>query len=108
MIEEILEDYKKITEKIILNIKNDIDIISLMDQREKLIKELFINENNKEKVKEIYLSKGLLNLDEKLKISIDEEQIKVKEDIRNLHIRKNANNAYEKNKTINNFFNAKI
>ncbi|MPM73191.1 hypothetical protein SDC9_120167 [bioreactor metagenome] len=109
MINYILEDYKKTTEKIIENIKNDLDIDELMKKREELIKELFKNENiDNNDIKELYLTKGLLDLDRKLKLTIEEEQLKVKEEIRNIHKRKNANNAYEKNKRVNNFFSTKI
>jgi predicted RND superfamily exporter protein len=109
MINKILESYKKITENIIINIKNDIDIDALMDKRERLIKELFKDEDiSNDNIKELYLSYGLLELDNKLKRTIEEEQFKVKEEIKNLHRIKNANNAYGNNKRVNSFFNAKI
>lgn len=109
MINDVLENYKKITEEIISNIKNDVDVNNLMDKREELINKLFEDEKiNINNIKEIYLSKGLVDLDKKLEVAIKEEQLKVKEEIRDLHKRKNANNAYEKNRQINNFFNTKI
>lgn len=109
IIDVILEKYKKVTEDIIVNIKNDLDIDELMNKREDLIKELFKDENiNKEEIKKTYLSKGLEELDKKLKLVIEEQQLKVKEEIRNIHKRKNANNAYEKNRRVNNFFSTKI
>jgi len=110
MLENILEEYKIITEYIIQNISNDDkDLNNLMDKREALINELFKHENiNVKEVKQVYISKGLLELNKKLKNSIQEEQIKVKEEIKKLHKMKNANNAYEKNRKINSFFNAKI
>jgi hypothetical protein len=110
MLENILEEYKKITEYIIQNISNDDkDLNNLMDKREKLLNELYKDKDiNLEDVKQLYISKGLLELDEKLKSSIQEEQIKVKEEIKKLHKIKNANNAYEKNRKINSFFSTKI
>ncbi|WP_066892490.1 hypothetical protein [Clostridium nigeriense] len=110
MVENILQEYKKITEYIIQNINNDgKDLNNLMDKREKIINELFKDKNkNLEEIKKIYISKGLLELDKKLKVSIKEEQIKVKEEIKKLHKIKNANNAYEKNRKINSFINIKI
>ncbi|MBS4804717.1 MAG: flagellar protein FliT [Clostridium sp.] len=108
MIDKILDDYKSITEKAIKNIEDDQELIKLMDEREELIKLLFAEDNDREKVKALYLEKDLLSLDKKLKLSIDKERLKVKEEIKNIHKIKNANNAYEKNRRINNFFSTKI
>ncbi len=109
MIHMILDDYKKVTEDIITNLRNELPIDELMDKREALIYKLFDQQDiNKEKIKDLYISKGLLDLDSKLKISIEDQKLKVKEEIRNLHNIKNANNAYEKNRRINSFFSTKI
>lgn len=108
MIEKILEDYKNITEKIIIDISKDEEVLKLMNEREKLIKLLFSTEENKDKIRDLYLSMGLLNLDEELRLAIDKERLKVKEEIRKLHNIKSANNAYDKNRRINNFFSTKI
>lgn len=108
MIDKILDDYKSITEKAIKSIEDDQELIKLMDEREELIKLLFAEDNDREKVKALYLEKGLLSLDKELKLSIDKERLKVKEEIKNIHKIKNANNAYEKNRRINNFFSTKI
>ncbi|KLE15056.1 hypothetical protein [Clostridium sp. C8] len=110
MIKNILQEYKTITEHIVENISNnDKDLNNLMDKREELINELFKDKNiNLEEVRKIYISRGLLELDKKLKASIEEEQTKTKEEIKKLHKVKSANNAYEKNRRINSFFNAKI
>lgn len=109
MVENILESYKKITEEIITNLKNDIDINNLMDEREEMIRKLFEDEKiSKDYIKDLYLSMGLLNLDEELKLILNEEQAKVKEEMRSLHEKKNANNIYGKNINTVNFFNKKI
>lgn len=110
MVENILEEYREVTEYIIQNISNDDnDLNKLMEKREKLINELFkYKDISIEEVKQIYISKGLLELDKKLKYSIEEEQKKVKEEIKKLHKIKSANNAYEKNRRINSFFSTKI
>ena len=108
MIEKILDDYRCITETIINNIDNNEEVLKLMEKREELIKNLFKTENDKDSIRDLYLSKDLLKLDEVLKNLIINEKDKVKEEIDNLHKRKSANNAYEKNRNINNFFNTKI
>lgn len=108
MIEKILDDYKNITKKIIENIDKDEEVIKLMENREEIIKKLCNYENNKEQIKEIFFYQDLISLDRKLKLAIEKEKNRVKEEIRSLHKLKNANNAYEKNRKINNFFNVKI
>ena len=108
MIDSILEEYKRITEKIILSIEKDEEIIKLMEKREDLINSLFNTEEKKEVIRDLYLSKDLLKLDKELKILIDDEKNKVKEEIKKLYKIKNANNIYEKNRKINSFFNTKI
>ena len=69
---------------------------------------MFIYEDDKKKIKELYLAKDLLDLDKELKVSIEKEKLKVMEEIKNIHKIKNANNAYEKNRKINSFINIKI
>ncbi|GAA0085627.1 hypothetical protein UT300007_20660 [Clostridium sp. CTA-7] len=109
MINDILEEYKKTTEEIIEKLQNDLSIDEFMSKREDLLHELFKQEDiSNIEIKELYISKGLLEIDEKLKFSIEEQQLKVKDEIRNLHSMKNANNAYEKNRRINSFFSTKI
>lgn len=108
MIEDILDDYKNITKKIIKVISNDDEVIKLMEEREQLIKSLFSNVETVENIKRIYLNKGLLELDKELKIAIENEKIKVKEELKKIHNQKNAKNAYDRNRPINKFFSTKI
>ncbi|MDU5105250.1 flagellar protein FliT [Clostridium sp.] len=108
MIDELLNEYKSITISIIEKIGNDEEALKLIEKREKLIKKIFTEENNIEEIKKAYLDMNLLDLDEKLKNAIDNEKFLVKEEIRNIHKMKNANNAYGKNRKVNNYFNTKI
>ncbi len=110
MIENILKEYKEITEYIIQNIDNDYENLDkLMDKRQQLIDELFKKSSiDIEEIKQVYVLTGLLELDKKLECTIKEKQEMVKEEIKKIHKIKNANNAYEKNRKINNFFSAKI
>ena len=108
MINELLNEYKSITISIIEKISNDEKALNLMEKRKELIKEIFLEENNREEIKKAYLDMDLLDLDEKLKNAIDNEKFLVKEEIRNIHKMKNANNAYGKNRKVNNYFNTKI
>lgn len=108
MILKNLKEYKEITLSIINGIENEEEALKLLEKREKILKKLFSNENNREEIKKAYLELDLITLDKKLKETIEKERILVKEEIRNLHNIKNANNAYEKNRRVNNFFTAKI
>lgn len=108
MIDSILEEYKQITEKLIQIIDNDEEVIKLMETREEILKQIFNLEINIDVIKKLYLDKGLLKLDNELKIAIENEKLKVKEEIAKIHKLKSANNAYEKNKMLNNFFNTKV
>lgn len=108
MINELLNEYKSITISIIEKIGNDEEALKLIEKREEIIKKIFIEKNNREEIKKAYLDMNLLDLDEKLKYAIDNEKLLVKEEIRNIHKLKNANNAYEKNRKVNNYFNTKI
>ena len=108
MINELLNEYKSITISIIEKISNDEESLKLIEKREEVIKEIFSVGNNIEEIKKAYLDMKLLELDEKLKYTIDNEKILVKEEIKNIHRIKNANNAYEKNRKVNNYFNTKI
>ena len=108
MIDIILEEYKDITERLIKNISNDVEVLELMEKREKLINDLFNKHKNKETIRSLYLSKGLLYLDKELKELILNEKNNIKEEIKNLHKIKNANKVYEKNRNTNSFFSRKI
>lgn len=109
MIDELLNKYKNITETMIINLKNDISIDDLMKKRVQISEDIIIiAKEDVCKANELYKTKGLIALDIKLKALLEEEMKKVKEDIKNLHKGKQANNAYNKNRNINNTFSTKI
>lgn len=109
MIDELLNKYKSITETIIINLKNDISVDNLMEKRiqisEKIIK---FDKEEIYNTKELYKTKGLIELDIKLRELLEKEMKKTKEDIKNLLKGKQANNIYNKNRNINNTFSTKI
>lgn len=108
MILEKLKEYKEITLSIINLIENEEEALKLLDKREKILEKLFSNEDYRDEIKKAYLELDLIALDKKLKETIEKERILVKEEIRSLHNMKNANNAYGKNRRVNNFFTAKM
>ena len=108
MIRELLNEYRNITKYIIENINNDEEALILMEKREDILKELFTNKNNRDEIKELYLEMNLSDLNDRLQIEILKEKSIVKEQMKSIHKRKSANNAYEKNKRVNNVFSTKI
>lgn len=105
MIKESLLQYKKLTEAIIVNIKNHLDTEELMNKRGEILKSLLENENlDKAEIKNIYINLKLEYLDKLLKEEIYKSMKQTKMDINNLKKRKNSNIAYGKSiNTINNF-----
>lgn len=108
MIRELLNEYKEITLAIINGLSNEDDALNLIEKRDVILETLFASENNREEIKKAYLEMDLMALDKELKDVIDKERMLVKQEIRNLHNIKNANNAYEKNRRNNNFFSIQI
>lgn len=108
-IKNILENYRNITEAIIINVQNDIDTENLIKKREALIKTLVEDKSfNKEEVKKNFKDNSLIELDKRLQSLIEEKLQETKQDIKVLNDRKNANNAYNKSRNLNNFFERKI
>ncbi|WP_288221897.1 hypothetical protein [uncultured Clostridium sp.] len=109
MIKESLLQYKKLTEAIIVNIKNDLDTEELMNKRGEILKSLLENENlDKAEIKNIYINLKLEYLDKLLKEEIYKSMKQTKMDINNLKKRKNSNIAYGKSINIINNFNKKV
>ncbi|WP_411170326.1 flagellar protein FliT [Clostridium sp. MB05] len=112
MLEDLLEKYKEITKATLEYLKDDFkleEVDKAMVERELLIKEIFKGDTlANAQIRELYLSKGLLELDNILHDSIEKSQKKIKLEIAELNKRKNASNAYESNKRINSFFSTKI
>lgn len=109
MIEELLNKYKNITETMIINLKNDINIDDLMEKRIQISEDIIIiAKEDLPKANELWKMKGLIELDIKLKTLLEDEMKKVKEDIKNLHKGKQANDAYNKNRNLSNTFSTKI
>ena len=109
MIKDKLLKYKNITEAIIVNIKNDLDVEEFMKKREEILKNLIEDSNfKKEEIKNIYLELKLDDLDRDLKEEISKAIDIKKEEIKNIKNQQNANKAYGRNINTINFFNKKI
>ena len=109
MIKDKLLKYKNITEAIIVNIKNDLDVEEFMKKREEILRDLIEDINlEKEEIKKIYLELKLDDLDRDLKEEISKAIDINKEEIKNIKNQQNANKAYGRNINTINFFNKKI
>ena len=109
MIEDVLNEYKLINEKIINNIKSNLDTDNLFKEKEELIFELINSEKYKiEDVKSNFFKLALDVSDEEVKKCIKDSMISVKKSLYNLKTRKNANNSYNKNINSNSFFSTKV
>lgn len=98
MIKESLIKYKKLTEAIIVNVKNDLDGEDLLIKRgEVLIKLLEDITLSKEEIKNTYIHLNIDKLDKILKEEIDKARERTKEAIKEMNLRKNANQAYGSN-----------
>ncbi|ATD54624.1 hypothetical protein [Clostridium chauvoei] len=108
MVEELLKEYKEITEKAIKEIENEADVDIYLDKREEILKKIFSLGIDRQEIKEIYKKLSIDVIDSNFKNSIIEEQNKVKEEIKKLHKSKNANRVYGSNIRTQSFFNRKI
>lgn len=109
MIEEILNEYKLINEKIINNIKRNLDTDNLFEEKEKLISELI--DSGSYKIEDVRSGFSKLDLevsDKEVKRCIQDSMTEVKKEIYDLKTRKNANNSYNKNINSNSFFSTKV
>lgn len=109
MIKEYLLKYKGLTEAIIVNIKNDLNVDTLMSERgEILIKLLDDKSLSKEEIKNNYVNLGIQKLDKILKYELEKARERNKMAIKEMKQRRNANIAYGKNINNINFLNKKI
>lgn len=96
MINNLFNEYKDITIKIIDEINKEAETECLFELREEIIKEIIRLEPNKETIQNIY-NKLASEVDIELKKVIINEQVKVKDELRDIHNKKNANNIYGNN-----------
>ena len=109
IIEEKLAKYKEITIEIIEKLHCEEDLNYLMDERFEILKELFQDESlNKDEIKVFYEKLEIKAIDEKLKERIQAEQSKIKEEIREIHNRKQASTIYNNHLGKVNFLNKMI
>ena len=105
---EILELYKDISLKLIEEIKEEANTEELMEKRQMLLNKIEKIDLSKEEKKIIGEEVNIFEVEKLVKEAIEEEQRKVKEEIRNIRMKKQANKGYGANINSVNFFNRKV
>ena len=105
---QILEEYKSVSLDLIKEIKEDANTEELMGKRQELLNKIVEIDLSKEEKMEIGKEFDILNLEKQIKVAIEEEQRKVKEEIRKIRIKKQSNKGYGANINSINFFNTKV
>ena len=105
---EILEVYKDISFKLIEEIKEEANTEELMEKRQMLLNKIEKIDLSKEEKKIIGEEVNIFEVEKLVKEAIEEEQRKVKEEIRNIRMKKQANKGYGANINSVNFFNRKV
>lgn len=105
---EFLTKYKEISLELIEEIKEDANTEELLNKRQELINKIVESNLSKEEKVKIGNEFNILKIENKVKESLELEQRKVKDEIRELHIKKQANKGYGKNINSINFFSTKV
>ena len=104
----VLEKYKSVSLDLIKEIRGEANTEKLMEERQQLINKIVEIDLSKEEKMKIGKEFDILNLEKQVKEVIEEEQRKVKEKIREIGIKKQANKGYGSNINTVNFFNRKV
>ncbi|NKF06931.1 flagellar protein FliT [Clostridium gasigenes] len=105
---ELLEKYKSVSLDLIKEIKEEANAEELMEERQNLLNKIVEIDLSKEEKIKIGKEFDILNLEKQVKEVIEEEQRKVKEEIRKTIMKKQANRGYGANLNSINFFNTKV
>lgn len=110
--EELARLYKEISLELITRLENgELDTIEkLLDNRQEILNQEILNEeSNKKRFKDILVKQGILEIDNNISNLLNENIIKVKNEIREHKMSKQANNSYINfNKNKLNIFNEKV
>lgn len=110
--EELARLYKEISLQLITRLENEEldNIEKLLDNRQEILNQEILNdESNKKSFKDILVKQGILEIDNNISNLLNENIIKVKNEIREHKMSKQANNSYINfNKNKLNIFNEKV
>jgi|GEM_PF-2984952 len=105
---ESLESYRNITLELIDAVKTDDNLDVLFDQRQNIIKNIESLNFDKHEFKELAISFNILELEDKLQKTINEEKIKVKNKINLIRKTREARDKYENSQFKPTLFNKKF
>lgn len=108
MLKEILEEYKSLSLELIIEIKEEANTEEIMEKRQLLLNRVAEVNLAKEEKKKICEEVNVFEVEKLVKEAIEEEQRKVKEEMKNIRIKKQANKGYGANINAMNFFNRKV
>lgn len=91
---EYFKEYRALTLDIMDEIQKNGNVISLIEEREKIINEINNGDFDKEEIKMIVNSLGLLKLEEELQVMYKKEKVKVKKQIENVKRARKVNDNY--------------
>lgn len=101
-------EYRKITEKIIEELKADNDIELLMEDRERILKGIEVNDLSKEELLKEYNRLDIKELDDSLGQLIKYKMAEVKVSIEEGKVRRTAFSSYASSNREENFFARKV
>lgn len=108
MIEDIFEQYKEMNFKIIKSIKEDKEDVKLIEEREKIIKQIIDSNLDKNEVLRIYKDMNLEELDKELEKILKDKMEIVKISIKKLAAGKAVTKSYAAVNRSGNFFGTKV
>lgn len=108
MIEDIFKQYKEMDLKIIKSIKEDKEDVRLIEEREKIVKQIIDSSLDKNEALRIYKDMNLENLDKELEKALKEKMEVVKISIKKLAAGKAVMKSYAAVNRSGNFFGTKI
>ncbi|MBN1073445.1 flagellar protein FliT [Clostridium botulinum] len=105
---DIFNDYEKVNSEIIKSIKDDREDVGLLEKREEIIQKIFSLKLEKSEIRKIYIEKKLDVLDKELEDVLKDKMLSVKEEIRKISSKKQANLGYATANRATNFFSKRV
>ncbi|WP_315077703.1 flagellar protein FliT [uncultured Clostridium sp.] len=105
---DIFNQYKEINLQIINSIKEDREDETLFEKREEAIKNILSLDLDKTEIKRIYLEQGLYDLDKELEFILKEKMLCVKDEIKKITAKKQANLGYATSNRSSNLFSKRV
>lgn len=105
---KLLSEYKTLAKSIVIEVGNDGDIESFVNEREKILESIIQMNLPKEDLKQIIGELEIMEEDNKMFKAIKDERIQIKKELNDIKIRRMANNKYSSNSSMPTFFNKTI